>query len=206
MIPLFGNFLLRINRQTHLIRRNLNHLIQVLLWFHSWEKTNKSSIWDPWKTLEAHFPSIDFFHPKHWWSLFHIITKNLFHRSPSDLSQDKTPFTEVKNYIHCFNNPLNKEIKKTQEEPLVVLLHLLSMIQKSAKETYEPDSSKPPKRKNIILNDPAFSNSHVMPPTLKPSPNLDSHQHDEPLTPQMSTEKNTIQISIDFAFFCSNTI
>ena len=52
----------------------------------------------------------------------------------------------------------------------------------------EFQSSQSPKRKHNGLNGLDFQNSKVMPPTLKPSAQLDLHR-DDSLTSQLSTEK-----------------
>ena len=86
-----------------------------------------------------------------------------------DLSQHNTPFTEVMNSSHGWSASLNveREIQGASGSAL-------STVQNDSKDgqkytIFEPDFLKSSKRKHNIFNNPSFSTSNVMPPTLKPS-------------------------------------
>ena len=115
--------------------------------------------------------------------------------SLSDVSQNTSPFTEVKNSFYGPNTSRNDKLEideASSKDPSTV--RIVSKHHQKITKNYEPDSPNAPKRKNIKLNDPAFLNSTVMPPILKPPSEPDLHQNDS-LTSQMSTEKFNLHLN-----------
>ena len=186
----FASFLLPIKRQTQLTKTEsqpfaTNHTSISI----REKKLIISHFEDRWNTLEVFFFSTEFE------SQALVITVPIRYKeavsprsSLTNFLQDKTAFAKNRKFLHGPNTSLNDEIKTQEASVSAASSVTYNSNHRNENKTCESVSSKPPRRKDIVLNDPVFLISNVVAPTVKPSSEPDLHR-DDALEPQMSTEK-----------------